>query len=97
MKKLMVSALALCSLLLTGCMTTGFTLKNQPVNTPTYDQSVPYFVSGLGQKQEVDAAKICGGSRNIVKVETLRTPLNIVIGIATAGIYTPEQVRVYCK
>ena len=29
-----------------------------------------FFVSGIGQKKTVDAAKICGGAENIVKTET---------------------------
>ena len=33
-----------------------------------------FFVSGIGQKKTVDAAKICGGAENVVKTET---PANI--------------------
>ena len=29
-----------------------------------------FFVSGIGQKKLVDAAKICGGAENVVKTET---------------------------
>ena len=29
-----------------------------------------FFVSGIGQKKTVDAAKICGGAENVVKTET---------------------------
>ena len=32
-----------------------------------------FFVSGIGQKKTVDAAKICGGAENVVKTE----PANI--------------------
>ena len=28
-----------------------------------------FFVSGIGQKKTVDAAKICGGAENVVKQE----------------------------
>ena len=28
-----------------------------------------FFVSGIGQKKIVDAAKICGGAENVVKTE----------------------------
>ena len=28
-----------------------------------------FFVSGIGQKKTVDAAKICGGAENVVKTE----------------------------
>ena len=33
-----------------------------------------FFVSGIGQKKTVDAAKICGGAENVVKT---RNPANI--------------------
>ena len=29
-----------------------------------------FFVSGIGEKKTVDAAKICGGAENVVKTET---------------------------
>ena len=32
-----------------------------------------FFVSGIGQKKTVDAAKICGGAENVVKTETQQT------------------------
>ena len=33
-----------------------------------------FFVSGIGQKKTVDAAKICGGAENVVEA---RNPANI--------------------
>ena len=58
-----------------------------------------FFVSGIGQKKTVDAAKICGGAENVVKTET---PANTCKWIAQAGyflggIYTPLEARVYCS
>ena len=32
-----------------------------------------FFVSGIGQKKTVDAAKICGGAENVVEQETQQT------------------------
>ena len=32
-----------------------------------------FFVSGIGQRETVDAAKICGGAENVVKTETQQT------------------------
>ena len=46
-----------------------------------------FFVSGIGQKKTVDAAKICGGAENVVKTGN---PANIrkwIIGFITLGIY----------
>ena len=55
-----------------------------------------FFVSGIGQKKTVDAAKICGGAEN-VKTETQQTFVNGLLGFITLGIYTPLEARVYCS
>ena len=47
-----------------------------------------FFVSGIGQKKTVDAAKICG-AENVVKTETQQTFVNGLLGFITLGIYTP--------
>ena len=56
-----------------------------------------FFVSGIGQKKTVDAAKICGGAENVVKkTETQQTFVNGLLGFIT-DIYTPLEARVYCS
>ena len=55
-----------------------------------------FFVSGIGQKKTVDAAKICG-AENVVKTETQQTFVNGLLGFITLGIYTPLEARVYCS
>ena len=55
-----------------------------------------FFVSGIGQKKTVDAAKICGGAESIVKTETQQTFVNGLLGFITLSIYTPLEARVYC-
>ena len=40
-----------------------------------------FFVSGIGQKKTVDAAKICGGAENVVKTETQQTFVNGLLGL----------------
>ena len=56
-----------------------------------------FFVSGIGQKKTVDAAKICGGAENVVKTETQP---NIRKWIARfyyfRHLYSLEA-RVYCS
>ena len=54
-----------------------------------------FFVSGIGQKKTVDAAKICGGAENVVKTETQQTFVNGLLGFITLGIYTPLEAQ-YC-
>ena len=56
-----------------------------------------FFVSGIGQKKTVDAAKICGGAENVVKTETQQTFVVGLLGFITLGIYTPLEARVYCS
>ena len=84
-KMLLATALAL---LITGCAQQTFTVQNKlaavaPKETITHH----FFVSGIGQKKTVDAAKICGGAENVVKTETQQTFVNGLLGFITLGIY----------
>ena len=44
-----------------------------------------FFVSELGRRKTVDAAKICGGAENVVKTETQQTFVNGLLGFITLG------------
>ena len=92
-KMLLATALAL---LITGCAQQTFTVQNKPAAV-TRKPSYHFFVSGIGQKKTVDAAKICGGAENVVKTETQQTFVNGLLGFITLGIYTPLEARVYCS
>ena len=62
-KMLLATALAL---LVTGCAQQTFTVQNKPAASSTMKTITHhFFVSGIGQKKTVDAAKICGGARNV--------------------------------
>ena len=64
MKMLLATALAL---LITGCAQQTFTVQNKPAAVaPKETITHHFFVSGIGQKKTVDAAKICGGAENVV-------------------------------
>ena len=90
-KMLLATALAL---LITGCAQQTFTVQNKPAAVaPKETITHHFFVSGIGQKKTVDAAKICGGAENVVKTETA----NIRKWIARFycfSIYTPLEARV---
>ena len=90
---LLATALAL---LITGCAQQTFTVQNKPAAVaPKETITHHFFVSGIGQKKTVDAAKICGGAENVVKkTETQQTFVNGLLGFITLGIYTPLE-RVY--
>ena len=54
--------------LLPGCAQQTFTVQNKPAAVaPKETITHHFFVSGIGQKKTVDAAKICGGAESIVK------------------------------
>ena len=93
-KMLLATALAL---LITGCAQQTFTVQNKPAAVAQRNHHHHFFVSGIGQKKTVDAAKICGGAENVVKTETQQTFVNGLLGFITLGIYTPLEARVYCS
>ena len=48
------------------CSTDDFTVQNKPAAVaPKETITHHFFVSGIGQKKTVDAAKICGGAENV--------------------------------
>ena len=51
-----------------------------------------FFVSGIGQKKTVDAAKICGGAENVVKTETQQTFVNGLLGFIADVILRWKRV-----
>ena len=67
-----------------------FTVQNKPAAVaPKETITHHFFVSGIGQKKTVDAAKICGGAENVVKTETQQTFVNGLLGLfGILGIYT---------
>ncbi|WP_436409082.1 Bor/Iss family lipoprotein [Escherichia coli] len=83
MKKMLFSAAL--AMLITGCAQQTFTVGNKPTAvTPKETITHHFFVSGIGQKKTVDAAKICGGAENVVKTETQQTFVNGLLGFITS-------------
>ena len=79
-KMLLATALAL---LITGCAQQTFTVQNKPAAVaPKETITHHFFVSGIGQKKTVDAAKICVAQK-IVKTETQQTFVNGLLGFIT--------------
>jgi len=91
-----IVGIAVLSLALSGCATQSFVVNGGGGTEPTEDAMQPFFVSGIGQSKEIDAAAICGGADKVAKVETQTSPINIALAYVTGGIYTPRQARVYC-
>ena len=93
MKKLAIAAIVLS---LTGCAIQRFDVRPDAHNAPTHDDSQTFWVGGIGQSEEIDAAKVCGSAAKVQRVETQMTAGNVGMAILTIGIYSPRQVRVYC-
>ena len=67
-----------------GCAQQTFTWTKQTGSSSTKETITHhFFVSGIGQKKTVDAAKICGGAENVVKTK----PANIRKWIARFFYY----------
>ena len=66
MKKILLATAP--ALLITGCSTDVYCSK-QTGSSSTKTITHHFFVSGIGQKKTVDAAKICGGAENVVKTK----------------------------
>ncbi|MGL4826649.1 MAG: Bor family protein [Vibrionaceae bacterium] len=94
MKKVVLAATI--ALMITGCAQQTFTMRSDKVAKPTQEVSHHFFVSGVGQSKIIDAAAVCGGAENVVRVEAQHTIINQLLGWVTFGIYTPRQARVFC-
>ena len=55
-----------------------------------------FFVSGIGQKKTVDAAKICGGAENVVKTKQ-QTFVNGLLRFYYFRHLCSLEARVYCS
>ncbi len=83
--------------LVNGCAAQTFNINGNTGEVPTDQKSQHFFISGIGQEKITDAAELCGGAENIIKVETQHTFINGLLGLITFGIYTPRDSKVYCK
>ena len=64
-KMLLATALAL---LITGCAQQTFTVQNKPAAVaPRKPSPIIFFVSGIGQKKTVDAAKFVAAQKMLLK------------------------------
>ena len=93
MKKMLL-ATALALPLSRMCSTDVYRSNKPAAVAPKETITHHFFVSGIGQKKTVDAAKICGGAENVVKTETQQTFVNGLLGFITLGIYTLLEARV---
>jgi len=95
--KIKMLSITLCITALSGCAAQTFIVNGDTSSKATTQESQTFFISGLGQEQITDAAAVCGGSQNIIKVEAQHTFVNGLLGLVTFGIYTPRDAKVFCK
>jgi len=81
---------------LSAC-STQTALVNGRSSSSSKDEMQNFFISGLGQTQTINPVSVCGGAENVIKVETVYSPLNWGLSLLTLGIYTPRDSKVYCK
>jgi uncharacterized lipoprotein len=95
MKKWLVLGVAV--VLLSGCATQRiYTQAELGGTTPAYEKSQPFFLWGIGQTQDLNAAEACG-QRTISRIETAQTATDVILQWLTIGIYSPRTVQVYCR
>lgn len=95
--KLKSLSIAICIGVLSGCAAQTFNINGENGEVPTSQKTQTFFISGLGQEKVTNAAAICDGAENVVKVEAQHTFVNGLLGFVTLGIYTPRDAKVYCK
>ncbi|MGU3487303.1 Bor family protein [Enterobacter bugandensis] len=94
MKKLIMVALVAAAV--SGCAQQSFSVNKAITATPQQVTTHHFFVSGIGQSKQIDAAQVCGGADKVVRTEVQQTFVNGLLGFVTFGIYTPREARVYC-
>jgi uncharacterized lipoprotein YajG len=73
-----------------------FTNKMSLANMPSYEKSQSFFLRGIGQSTDVNAAEVCGAGK-VLRVDTSYSGLDVILDILTFGIYSPRTVAIYCK
>ncbi|HHQ4555765.1 Bor/Iss family lipoprotein [Aeromonas allosaccharophila] len=76
----------------------AFTLGNENSVSSTEVTSHFFFSDiDIGLNEPIDAAAICHGAENIVRIETKQSWLDSLASGITYGIYTPREARIYCS
>lgn len=95
MKKLIM--IAVIAAAVSGCAQQTFSVNKGLTSLPQEVITHDFFVSGIGQSKQIDAAQICGRADKVVRTEVQQTFVNGLLGVLTFGIYTPREARIYCS
>lgn len=96
MKKLVTLATLAVVVTATGCASQTAHLRSQQISA-SYTETQAFFVGGIGQEKVLNAAEVCQGAENVVKVESKQEARNVAMSIITLGIYTPRTAKVFCN
>jgi len=99
MNSKLLLTLTFATTILAGCSTQTYRVNGdlKSFSAPDKDQMQHFFISGLGQEQELDAAKICGGADKVVAVQSKHEFVDGFLGLVSFGIYTPRHAKVFCR
>ncbi len=97
MKKSLMLCAVLAMMTLQGCSTQSFKISGNDRAFIKEKNMSNFFIYGVAQDVEIDAARICGGASRVAKVESSLGVLSGILGMITFGIYVPRDYAVYCN
>lgn len=92
MKKLLIM---LTIILLAGCATQTFNIQPGKSYASRDDMQI-FFLEGIGQSKDIDAAAVCGGVDKVAKIEVEQNFVDSAFALFTYHIVTPRNAKVYC-
>ncbi|MBC6445159.1 MAG: lipoprotein bor [Alphaproteobacteria bacterium GM202ARS2] len=95
MRKLFISCLVVVAL--SGCATQRGYLVNTNSGLAERKGTSHFFLGGVFQTDEINAARICRGASRVAQVRAEWTTRDAIIGLLTAGLYYPRSYTVYCR
>jgi len=81
--------------LLCGCATQRFELRPTASKEDLWGNQT-FWVSGIGQKAEIPAAKVCGSASKVASIEMSDSIETLALTFVTLGIYSPRRISVVC-
>lgn len=100
MKKLISCLLFIA--LASSCATQTFSVnpkvkREVPSSTPHFSKWSNFFISGVGQNDFKSANNLCKESGGVAFVESTVSTGQVIVSVATLGIYTPRTMNIYCN
>ena len=85
-------------LLITGCTQQTFTVQNKPAAVAPKGHHPSFLHFWNWAEENCHAAKICGGTENVVKTETQQTFINGLLGFITLNVILRwKRIAVYSQ